>query len=156
MTVQPRTAAPPLSMSPLLADTRDLVMMMSWWCQDDVMRMSLRSLTWSGARRVARSRRCPAAPPHRRRSLARRPRLCSALPLCSTWSPFMSQQLYSEQLSCGWGHLMAGIPVAGQARITPKCMKERLARKQWRCSASVITVTEQSFHFWCDWDIEIM
>ena len=36
----------------------------------------------------------------------------------------------SQMMITSWCHLMAGIPVAGQARITPKWMKERLARKQ--------------------------
>ena len=40
---------------------------------------------------------------------------------------------------------MAGIPVAGQARMDPKCMKERLARKQCSCSTRVMSINDCRF-----------
>ena len=66
----------------------------SCWCHD-VMIWSHRSLTWSGARRAARSRRCQGAPPHRIVNPARRPPQCQAPRIHWTWAPcIVSEQLW--------------------------------------------------------------
>ena len=76
--VHPIAATPALSMRPLLADIMDLLSVSMMTGADHM------SVTWSGARPAARSRRCPAAPPGKRRSPARRRRPCQALLLFQT------------------------------------------------------------------------